>query len=84
LANPNFKDKGDLLSTLLKEESIKNNTKDIIDSCLTFFFAGTQTLTFSNSNLIMYAMQNKSLMTKIRSEIDPVFEKHGKLDFEAI
>ena len=77
MANPNFKDKGDLLSTLLKDESIKSNTKDIIDSCLTFFFAGTQTLTFSNSNLIMYAMQDKSLMTKIRDEIDPVFNQYG-------
>ena len=53
-----FKDKGDLLSTLLNEELYKSDDAMIVDECITFFFAGTQTTSITVSNLIMYCMNN--------------------------
>jgi len=63
-----YQEKGDLLSTLVQDELFDNDTEVIIDQCMTFFFAGSQTLFFSTSNLIMYLMQNRSWMEKVRQE----------------
>ena len=37
----NFVDRGDLLHILLSDELFKNDDRQILDECLTFFFAGS-------------------------------------------
>jgi cytochrome P450 len=51
-----FKDKGDLLSILLSDDLFANDDKMIIDECLTFFFAATQTSSMSMANMIHFMM----------------------------
>ena len=41
--NPELKQSGDFLTLILKEEFFKNKKVRILDECLTFFFAGSQT-----------------------------------------
>jgi len=63
-----YVDRGDLLATLLEDELFANDNEVIIDQCLTFFVAGSQTLFFSTSNLIMYVHQNPEQLEKLRKE----------------
>jgi len=63
-----YVEKGDLLAMLLEDELFANDNEVIIDQCMTFFFAGSQTLFFSTSNLIMFVHQNPEQLEKIRSE----------------
>jgi len=51
---PGYKDKGDLLATLMEDELFANDNEVIIDQCMTFFLAGSQTLFFTTSNLMMF------------------------------
>jgi cytochrome P450 len=50
-------DKGDLLSILLSDDLFKDDDKMIIDECLTFFFAATQTSSMTLQNMIYYLIQ---------------------------
>ena len=49
-------DKGDLLSILLSDDLFKNDDKMIVDECLTFFFAATQTSSMSTGNMLIHLM----------------------------
>jgi cytochrome P450 len=51
--NP-IKDGADLLSILLEDEMYHNNDDVIIDECITFFLAGSQTVKVTNANIIMH------------------------------
>lgn len=51
MKDPNFKVK-DFLATLLEDDIFKDNERMIIDECLTFFFAGSQTSAIAAQNLI--------------------------------
>jgi cytochrome P450 len=62
-------EKGDFLSIILTDELFKNDEKSIIDECLTFFFAGSQTSAITTQNLIMYLMQQPDTMKRVRDEI---------------
>ena len=41
--DPSLKEKGDFLTILLTEPFFMNDNERIVDECLTFFFAGSQT-----------------------------------------
>ncbi len=67
--NPDFQDKGDLLTILLNDELFRDNETLIIDECLTFYFAGSQTTGLTTSNMILFMMQQPNLFQDIRKEI---------------
>jgi len=52
MEKPDYTDKGDLLSILLSDDQFKNDNQMIIDECLTFFFAGSQTSAITITNMI--------------------------------
>ena len=54
LSNKSLEEQGDLLAILLSDDLFKDNDKLIIDECLTFFFAGTQTSSIASQNMLMY------------------------------
>ena len=41
MSNPDFIDRGDLLTILLKDDLFKNKDSNIIDECILFFLAGS-------------------------------------------
>lgn len=51
-----FIDSGDFLNTLLSDDLFKNDNTMIIDECISFFIAGTQTVSIGSSNMILYMM----------------------------
>ena len=51
-------DKGDFLTILLTDPHFKDNNKRIIDECLTFFFAGSQTSAAATQNLFCSLMKH--------------------------
>ncbi|CDW85843.1 cytochrome p450 [Stylonychia lemnae] len=59
----------DLLTIMLNDENYKNNEEEIIDECITFFLAGSQTVISSNANLIQYLTMNPKIDRKVRQEI---------------
>ena len=62
-------DFGDLLAILLTDDLFKNNNKMIIDECLTFFFAATQTSSMSTQNMLFYLTQQPKYRERVREEI---------------
>lgn len=70
MKQPDFHDKGDLLSTLLQIEFFDN--KLILDECFTFFFAGSQTMASGISNEIFFLVQKPELREKIIDEFQRV------------
>jgi cytochrome P450 len=52
MKRPDFQDKGDLLTILLNDEIFQSNDEIIIDECLTFFFAGSQTTSIAIANMV--------------------------------
>jgi cytochrome P450 len=54
----------------LEDELFKNDSKMIIDQCLTFFFAGSQTGALTTSNMIIRMFQNPETIKKTREEFD--------------
>jgi len=65
-----FDDKaGDLLSVLLQDEQYCNDDGLIMDECMTFFFAGSQTTGIVTTNLTLYSMVDQEILTKIRDEL---------------
>jgi cytochrome P450 len=58
---------------LLKDEYSKHNNTLIIDECTAFYVGGSQTLTNSTSNMIMYLMQNDHIVRKLKEEINEVY-----------
>ena len=56
--NPELAQEGDFLTILLIEPHFKDNNSRIIDECLTFFFAGSQTSAAATQNLILSLMKH--------------------------
>jgi cytochrome P450 len=54
--------RADLLSILHTDDLFKDNNKLIIDECLTFFFAGSQTSSIPTQNIVMYLMRKSQIM----------------------
>jgi cytochrome P450 len=80
--DPSLKDRGDFLTILLMDEMTKDDDELILDECLTFFFAGTQTSRISNSNLIFILVKHPEVGQKILDEvqsevIEPYLKLHG-------
>ena len=71
IAEPGFNAKGsfDFLTQLLSDDMYKDNDKMIMDECLTFIGAATQTTTFLLSNVMYYMMKNPEVLEKVREEI---------------
>ena len=72
LKDPNLKDKGDFLQILLDDETTRNDEELIIDECLTFFFAGSQTSNLSSTNLLYMLVKHPEYKDKILKELDQV------------
>mmetsp|Transcript_32637 Transcript_32637/g.31850 ORF Transcript_32637/g.31850 Transcript_32637/m.31850 type:complete len:154 (+) Transcript_32637:123-584(+) len=90
--------RGDLLTILLTDDLFMEDDKMIIDECLTFFFAATQTSSMSTQNMILHMLDQPKILQEVRMElrreiIDPFIEKNPSckdtsiidmLDFENI
>lgn len=64
--------KGDFLQILLEDETTRNNDELIIDECLTFFFAGTQTSNLTSQNLVYMLVKHPHYYEQVLHEIDTV------------
>ena len=51
-------DFGDFLGILLTDENFKGNDDMIVDECLTFFAAGSQTSSVASQNLILLLIKH--------------------------
>jgi cytochrome P450 len=69
--DPNFQDKGDLISILLNDPITRERYDLIIDECMTFFAAGAFTTSMTTSNIILHLCQpkNSNYLNMIREEI---------------
>ena len=81
MQQPDYVETCDLLSTLLQDDLFKNDSESIINECLTMFFAGTQTVSITTSNLILYLLQQPHYIQKIRDEykqmiVDPFVQSN--------
>jgi cytochrome P450 len=59
----------DLLSILTEDEGYRNETEIIIDECITFFLAGSQTVKASNANILMHLALNPDIKKKVIAEL---------------
>jgi cytochrome P450/NADPH-cytochrome P450 reductase len=71
MKEPGFNVKGsfDFLTQLLNDEMYMNDDKMMMDECMTFIGAATQTTTFLLSNVVYYMMKNPEVLAKARAEI---------------
>ena len=53
-----YKSHSDLLTIMLLDEHYTNQTEVIIDECITFFLAGSNTVISANCNMIQYLLMN--------------------------
>lgn len=77
----------DMLSILINDDSFKGRDSEIIDECITFFLAGSQTTKVANTNLLIYFTMNEKVETKLLAEINSLFnlkERHGDFDVVTI
>jgi len=57
---------GDLLSTLIEdEEGFDENNEVLIDECITFFLAGSQTVKATSANIIQHITQKDDVRAKL-------------------
>jgi cytochrome P450 len=54
MKNPDFENKGDFMTILLTDDLFKDNDEIMIDECLTFLGAATQTTTMFISNALYF------------------------------
>lgn len=74
LLDPNCSKKEDFLTLLLSDDLFKDNDKMIIDQCITFITAGTQTTTVLISNALYYFTLNRDKLDLARNEITKVLK----------
>lgn len=72
MKEPGYVDRGDLLSAILQDDLFNDNPRTAVDECFTIFFAGSQTVSITTSNLLMYLIQNPEYMTKVKEEFKRV------------
>ena len=84
-------DRGDILTVLLEDDLFKDNQEYIIDECLTFFFAATQTQAIQTSNTLCYFAQQPEILKKAKQELEakiiqPYLREHNleKLEFNQL
>jgi cytochrome P450 len=78
--NPNSKDCGDFLGILLKDDNFQGDNEMIVDECLTFFFAGSQTSSVAAQNLILMLIKHPEIKDKILKELDTVIIQPHLID----
>lgn len=54
---------------LVNDESFKGRDSEIVDECLTFFLAGSQTTKTANTNLLIYATMDKEVKERLIQEL---------------
>ena len=54
---------------LVTDELYKDNTEMIIDECITFMFAATQTTSILVGETLFRLTQDKEILQKVRSEM---------------
>jgi cytochrome P450 len=64
------KEQGDLLSILITDELFANDDAMIVDECMTFFFAGSQTSSANTQNLTMHLLKNTHYGEQISKEVE--------------
>ena len=62
---------------MLEDELLKNDPVGIIDQGMTFFFAGSQTLFSTTSNILMYLMSNRQIEKRCKEEADMIYSKYS-------
>ena len=60
----------DFLSQLLSDDMYKDNEKMIMDECLTFIGAATQTTTILLTNIVYYLTKNPDVKAKLMKELE--------------
>ena len=68
--DPSLKDRGDFLTILLTDEVTRDDDTLILDECLTFFFAGSQTSGIASTNLIFMLVKHKDIREKVLKELE--------------
>jgi cytochrome P450 len=81
MKKPEFINRGDFLTILLEDEMFKNDEEVIIDECITFMIASSQTTSLLISNALFYLTQKEDIRQKIMKEIHDVLFKNytGKM-----
>ena len=67
---PELAKAGDFLTILICDEHFKDRNMRIVDECLTFFFAGSQTSSVATQNLIFNLCKHPQYQEKILAELD--------------
>ena len=70
--DPKLSSAGDFLTILLVDEHFKDRNLRIVDECLTFFLAGSQTSSVATQNLIFALCKHPEYQKKILDELDEV------------
>ena len=70
IKNPELANEGDFLTILLTEPHFKDDNSRIIDECLTFFFAGSQTSACATQNLFCSLLKHPEYQTRLREELE--------------
>ncbi len=79
-SDPSELEKGDLMTILISDELFKDDIEMIIDECLTFFMAGTQTTSSAVGTTIGQAIKNPEIMNKIQNEINSFLKENNVKD----
>lgn len=67
-----MKRRDDFLQIILEDETTRDNNELIVDECLTFFFAGTQTSNLTSQNLVYMLCKHPKYAEKILQELESV------------
>ena len=68
--DPEIMKKNDFLTILLQNKHFEDNNKRLVDECLTFFFAGSQTSAIATQNLLFSLIKHPEYQQKILDELD--------------
>lgn len=72
--DPKVAEQGDFLTLMITNEFFKGNDITILDECLTFMVAATQTMSVLISNTLFYVTRHPELAQKVREESMSVFK----------
>ena len=73
MQDPNFR-RDDFIDIMLKDDLFCKNDKAIIDECMAFLFAGTQTTAINISETFHRLTQQKDILQKVREELNQYFK----------